>query len=631
MRLIFFKLLWLTFLLPANNLFAGGSNASILTVEYKVGDFQVSELSDLDFQSFKNNPLTGYLNESIWFRIAVTNKDLKITEKYLLIENQSVSDFQFFETFHNIIEPTPESKEYTYYPNIKINFKAGQVKTFYVKIIFKNYLNPSFSLLNRADMRGQGQKAIVLLSICFGIYFAMFTYNALHFLIFRDRSHLFYSLFVASASASMGVIFGFDKLLFDVSSSTTILFLFANLGIFAVMFFSREFLRCRIHLPITNKIIVSLGLMALLNIFVGLLFNIQNFVVIDILILVGAFICISGSYQRWRQGYTPARFYLLSWGILAVSAALWIAFVHGFSSNFVAKHSLLIGIAIEVILVAMAMAESINVLRNEMNQTLAQANTKLELRVKEEAKIIENQQAQLIENEKMASLGVLANGVAHEINNPLAIITGFSSLLTKEVEKDDIDQKNLVKIANKIRSTCERIANIVQGLILYSQKDVSDISEHFDPQSTIEEAVRLASTKHQNKSIEIIHNKPDQRWVVNGQQGLLLQVLNNLLTNALDSLETMDHGKITIDYFCLDSILEILVRDNGAGVSPEYQAKIFDPFFTTKSPDKGTGLGLCVSRSMMQSQDGDLFFRESAQGAIFGIRLKIIQLAPKTA
>jgi signal transduction histidine kinase len=242
---------------------------------------------------------------------------------------------------------------------------------------------------------------------------------------------------------------------------------------------------------------------------------------------------------------------------------------------------------------------------------------------KEEAEYRKQMEQQIIVCERLASLGTLAAGVAHEINNPLAIIREsagwMQQLFAKDELKDMPRRKDFVKALDKVEKSVERASRITHQLLGFVGKSESTISEVNLTELT-EEAIQLISHEAQNRDIRIIRQMeppPEPIWSDPYQ---IRQVLLNLLTNAVHAVNS--DGTITITIEDVGDCRTITVSDTGPGIPRENLDKIFEPFFSTKSPGQGTGLGLFVSRGIVEKLGGTIEVASKiGEGAHFSIRL----------
>ena len=222
-----------------------------------------------------------------------------------------------------------------------------------------------------------------------------------------------------------------------------------------------------------------------------------------------------------------------------------------------------------------------------------------------EAEFRVRMEQQMIATERLASLGTLAAGVAHEINNPLAIIkesAGWMELLLKKEELADMPRKQDFELAlSKIEKGIERAKRITLQLLGFARKDDS-IPAEVNLRELLEETGQLVNREMANKDIKIVQEIDDSASTIWSDPYQLRQVLINLLTNAIHA--TGSGGKISITLKGIGEEIALIVKDTGQGIPKENLERVFEPFFSTKSPGQGTGLGLFVTRSIIEKWGG---------------------------
>ena len=254
-------------------------------------------------------------------------------------------------------------------------------------------------------------------------------------------------------------------------------------------------------------------------------------------------------------------------------------------------------------------------------RTVRQLNEERE-RVEAQRDELTRMQQNLIRASKLASVGRLAAGIAHEIGNPLAAVQGYLSLLRSGLPEDQA-----ADVLDRSRKELSRIHDTIQKLLTYARtgEEHPDEPGAFAVMPCLDEALGLARGHPALKNIELTVASVDSTDLANGiiaygHAGHLHQVMVNLLLNAGQALAGRSDGRIEVLVEGHEEQVVIEVADNGEGVPDALKEAIFDPFYTTKDPGQGTGLGLAVSRAMMEGMNGDLTVADGdAGGATFRV------------
>jgi len=205
----------------------------------------------------------------------------------------------------------------------------------------------------------------------------------------------------------------------------------------------------------------------------------------------------------------------------------------------------------------------------------------------------------LVQADKLSSIGLLAAGVAHEVNTPLAVISTYAQMLTKQVAGDEQKSRMLEKIA---RQTF-RASEIVNSLLNFSRTSSSELAE-VQLNRVIQETLSLLEHQLKKAGVDVRMNLDPSLDPVKGNSGKLQQVFLNLFLNARDAMQP--GGVLEVETRRRSGIVEVDVSDTGHGIAPEHLSRIYDPFFTTKGAKKGTGLGLSVTYGIMQEHGASI-------------------------
>lgn len=253
----------------------------------------------------------------------------------------------------------------------------------------------------------------------------------------------------------------------------------------------------------------------------------------------------------------------------------------------------------------------------------AQLYKRLEDKIRElekAKKALEEAQNQLIQSEKLAGIGQLAAGVAHELNNPLSGILGFTQLLLEDVSLKSQQRKDL----ETIHTQSQRCRVIIQNLLQFSRRK-DPKKEPVDLLSLLIATLELVKYEFSTSGVEIIQKFPASLPRVFGDAAQLQQVFLNLMTNAKHAMENnKKKAELVIQAGEENGRVVVRIQDNGSGIPEAISGKIFDPFFTTKPTGKGTGLGLSICYGIMQQHNGILRFEtEIDTGTTFIVELPI--------
>ncbi len=251
--------------------------------------------------------------------------------------------------------------------------------------------------------------------------------------------------------------------------------------------------------------------------------------------------------------------------------------------------------------------------------------------IEETLRDLQQAKDQLIESEKMASIGILTAGLAHELNNPLNYIAGMADPIKQDLEelteqidpsKSDTANELITEIRNLLSMMvdgAQKATSIIRNLLDISPRGPEGVDRLFNLNEIVSATASLISKSNQKIAINV--DLKDSIDII-GNQVEVNQVIINIIQNAMDALDSTDHPTINIvGTKSLDSF-ELSISDNGEGMAPEEYQKIFEPFYTTKAPGKGTGLGLYISYSIIKKHGGKISVEsEEGKGTTFIINL----------
>ena len=270
---------------------------------------------------------------------------------------------------------------------------------------------------------------------------------------------------------------------------------------------------------------------------------------------------------------------------------------------------------------------------NRMAASLQTYQDTLEQKVEERTRELEHSQRQLLQAAKLASVGELASGIAHELNNPAGIILMRTARLAQEIEQCQLSEEASEDV-EAIQRQVKKISRIVSGLLTFSRRSNAELKP-MSLNDLLRRTVALIEDLIRNRKVEVVLDLSDGLPRVEADSAQIEQVLLNLINNALDAMPK--GGKLTFSSRLVESrehgkAVAIGVADSGCGIPGEELSRIFDPFFTTKEAGQGTGLGLSISYGIIEEHGGSIEVESRPdQGTCFTIYLPVVEGKPLQA
>jgi signal transduction histidine kinase len=678
-----------------------GQNVEILEDQNGTMTFEQVRLSDQFVPNKEQTPNFGLSNSAFWLRVTLRNQtdDPNI---FFELANARIDFCTIYNEENGVIwqETISLNKPFTdrevQHQNtvFKLDIPTGKSKTYYLKILGSEQM--VLPMIVRSEM-GFFQFALnneVIAGIQMGILTVMMLYNFFLYFSIREKSYLYYVLYILFIGLTQTTIMGYTfKYLwpdFPMFNAYAIRIFPSLAGSFAVLFM-QNFLHSRENSPVIHKtltlVFISYGFAILFN-----LLGMQrlSYRIIDVTGVTACLLVLVVAIQLSVQGYRPAKFYLAAWSMFLIGIVLYtLRNLNILPYNTFTNYTQQVGATIEVILLSFALADKINILKKEKEASQAQA---LRISLENEKMILEQNafleksvtertaellfantelnlamtrlkdaQSQLIDSEKMASLGQLTAGIAHEINNPINFVSSNIRPLRRDIDDvleilnsyDDIDQvdsmetlKTKISEVDQLKTEldldyikteldtllkgmedgAQRTVEIVKGLKIFSRVDETDLNL-VNINEGIESTLIILNYQMGNsiRLVKELGNIPS----IECYAGKLNQVFMNILTNAIYALlkekQTNKEPTIWVKSWLKDpEHIAISMRDNGPGMPPEVKAKIFEPFFTTKQVGDGTGLGLSIVFKIIEVHSGNIQVNtEVGQGTEFLITLPV--------
>lgn len=238
---------------------------------------------------------------------------------------------------------------------------------------------------------------------------------------------------------------------------------------------------------------------------------------------------------------------------------------------------------------------------------------------------LQTQRAKAIQTAKMASLGEMAGGIAHEVNNPITIIKEIAAKVERDIRGNELNKERGIIDMEKIQNTVDRIHKIVQGLKRLSRSEDVASFEKVLLQEIVADSLAMCQERFRHNGVALVVSPIPHDLELECSPIEVSQVLLNLLSNAFDAVKGLEEPKVELKLREYRDFVEFDIIDNGPGIDKEIQEKIFEPFFTTKDRKQGTGLGLSICRSLVERHDGEIKLAQKPGATVLRVILPRLQ------
>lgn len=630
--------------------------------------------------SDENVPNLGITEETHWIKFTIKNE---LVNRRILLQLQYpiIDEIEFYSpsennTYSKIIagelihfdHREIDNQNYLFY----LDIPKGGVYTYYMKLRSGEQIQlPLLIGAQKPIYEDLIQKDLVF-GLYIGIILVMAIYNLFVYFTVRDKSYIYYVSYIVFVGLTQAVLQGYGfKYLWPNSTWLVVqsTFLVPVLNGWTAIAFVKNFLNTKVNFNLGHKILNVIFFFYTICFFLSL-FNqfylAQNLV--QLTAMFGSLLTIYIAYRVGKQGYRPAKYFLVAWTIFLLSVVVFV--LKNFNIlpyNNMTFYSLQVGSALEVTLLSFALADKINIYRKEKEESQLEAlrvsqeneriireqNVMLEVKVEERTRELnqsnldlnlaltdlKNAQTQLVDAEKMASLGQLTAGIAHEINNPINFVSSNIKPLRRDIEDiqtlvakyEELVEKNQLDVqfseVTSLKKELDydylkheidvllkgmadgagRTVEIVKGLKSFSRLDESDL-KYANVNEGIESTLIILSSTFRGKIniVKELGSIPEIECFAGKLNQVFMNIINNAAQAVLSAHANDDEGKVIIRTQHNEGNVSVHIIDNGTGMSEEVRSKIFDPFFTTKKAGEGTGLGLSIVYSIIELHKGTI-------------------------
>ena len=705
-KCIFIRLCFSFFLFQfTNNLFAQeivlssqqkfplsiGGNVSLLINNKKAFNSN-NAFQGIFEKSDKPVPILTDPQNNIWIRFKLKNFS-NHNNLFLSIDYADISIIKLYEadTLHKLhfIKEAGNSINFDKREDKSINYnfllplQIGDEKYFYLNIVSPHPFELPLYIKTDDTINLTNLKENLIIGLYCGILISIILYNLFLYFSTKDINYLVYVVYLFALWFAQLTLEGWSFKFFwpnlSVMNSYIVIGTSCLASILAIVF-AKYFLNTIYYSPRLDKLLsILLGFYLVATALSFTRYSWLSYLSFNYLGLVEAVLLLTTSFYIYKKGNTAALFYLIAWSMLLVGFITYLLKnLNILPTNEFTHYVLYIGSSIEAVLLSFALANKINILRNEKEESQAQAlkvskenekliqeqNVSLEKQVAQRTYDLEktlrdlkDAQVQLVESEKMASLGQLTAGIAHEINNPINFVKSNVSPLLMDVKDlfeliteyqklhgagdgqlpaslqqirslenrldPDFLKEEIENLIGGIEEGAERTAEIVRGLRNFSRLDESEMKEVniYDNINSTLILLRNATPYYLK-----IRKHFEARGDIECYPGKLNQVFMNILTNCIHAVkakaEKNEEEYIDIVVTEAEEYMRIEISDTGVGMTDEVKHKIFDPFFTTKDVGEGTGLGMSIVFKIIEKHHGKISVHSiPGEGAAFTIEI----------
>ncbi len=696
--ILLFVLLFVMSNASADSLFVFKNEKSVGQISglyyYKDADSKLSveEVQEKDSFILNLQPVTnlGIINSAVWIKVKVRNESSQ-SNLVLGISYPILDEVELYEINESGVRSLgKQGDQFPYSQRIydhqhflfDISIPANETRSYILRVkTWEQMVLPIFVGTPKVVMESNLTQDLIF-GIFFGIMLSLVLYNLFIYFTVRDSSYLFYVTYIFLISLTQACLNGYTlRFLFPdhpALANSSLILINSCAGLASIRFI-QLFMDTKKFVPTLNKFYYVIGAIYLGGIIFILAGAKQvSYNLMDLGGFLISFYTLFIAIKISLKGSKPAKLFLLAWSVFLIGVILFVLKNVGvLPANSYTNHLLTFGVATEGILLSIALATRINdykkdkeasqleayQLLEEKKQIVLNQNIILEEKVKErtlelnEAVIhLKETQSQLVDAEKMASLGQLTAGISHEINNPINFVVSNIKPLKRDIQeiisilnkygeisdpaqlKEKLEEINSLKkkldsdylieeinlLLKGIDEGANRTSEIVKGLKNFARTDEADLKKT-NIHESIEATLTLLNNSLSENKIRVEKNFGSIPQV-ECYPGKINQVIMNLLSNAIDALRPVSNPSkvISIETQLSGNDVIIHISDNGVGIPKEIISKIFDPFYTTKDVGEGTGLGLSIVYGIIKSHNGKIDVRsEVNKNTTFAITLPV--------
>ncbi|RLA69000.1 MAG: hypothetical protein DRG24_09215 [Epsilonproteobacteria bacterium] len=582
----------------------------------------------------------GFLNQPLWIRFSIDASEVSVPW-ILNIDNPQIDYYELYRLENSKLVSVGvggdrvcvENSSYqcrTYWQDIG---DSSKIEDYYLLIKTEGSLQVPLQVKQLSHAYNTEQLSMLIYGLYYGILFILLIYNFVLYVMLRDVTFMNYLLFLSSYMIWQ---LSFDGIGLEwlwpntpwMANDGLSLFIFLSSAM--AFRFSRHFLMLKKY----NKLLYKLSIYAEVASYIGVILALLLSFTLSIKlaafwVTVVPIVLIYMGYKVWPL-YQPARFYLIGWGFFLLATVLVGLDKQGLIPSYAfIVHQQQIGSVLEMLFLSLALADRIGLMKRDHLKELKRSMTILQKKIDKKVEEARQKDKILIQQSRQAAMGEMIENIAHQWRQPLNQLSLIQNNIFIEYAFGKLDEKSMAGYQDQSEKLMHYMTETIDDFRNFFEPDRE--KTHFDICHAIHKTEELVASTLKQHVIDVKFSC-SEKLLAYGHENEFSQVILNIFNNAKDILveRKVQHPHIFIRINRNMNDLVIEICDNGKGVDGTIVDKIFDPYFTTKFKSQGTGIGLYMSKMIIEnSMEGSLRVRNEDEGACFIITLPVKELKGK--
>ena len=596
-------------------------------------------LKDLRSKAFRHDEIVdhnfGFTASTYWFKTTLyPTRDALSREWWLRIYYPLLDDISvygvdtksgdlLFEKHGGDLRPFSEREvaHLNFLYHIPLSEKP---MTLYVRVATESSMQVPMVLQTAKDAIEEDQRIVLITGLYYGLFIVIFLYNVIMYYYTKEQNYILYLLFITAFVTWQLSLNGIGQEYFWSDCHWMAAHgapFFTALSAVTALLFSKHFLQTARFIPVMNivlKVLLYTSIVVmLLSAFIpyrsAMLMNVGLAIAVPLLLL-------TSGVMVWRRKFRPARFYVMGWSSFLLGTVIIALNKYGFFHGYLFfNHAQQLGSALEMIFLSWALADRIKLMQDEYVDKLSTLNVTLQNKVAANLEKAREKDKMLMKQSRLAAMGEMIEQIAHQWRQPLNTLALIMQDLFFKIKLRNFDEAAFEKANEQINETLQYMSKTIDDFRNFHQMDKDMDRVAIEEVVSMALALNEASLRYAHIECYLHSDTPHYALIAKNE---MVQIFMNLIKNARDAIteKRPEVGRIDIYVSETDTHVITVVEDNAGGIPEVIMEHIFEPYFTTKQNNRGTGLGLYMSRSIVEeSMNGTLEAENGDYGARFTV------------